>query len=279
MKLESRYDDPLQVRPPMKLPTRGSTKEERRRWHLARYEESKRLGEPFFPHTIFKDAVATLAVFLLLVALATLAGAPLESPADPGNTAYVPRPEWYFMFLFEMLKYFPGELEWVGVALIPGAALLMLFLLPVLDRGTARHPRQRVLAVNLTVVSVLAVSFLTLRSYEVTPTTVVSLIASPPRLSSPAEPRTVQPKLTAGQERGIRLYQSQNCAACHQIAGSGNQSGPDLTQVGARRDLAWLHEYVEKPTDLNPNATMPGFLPALSHQEVEWLAQYLSTLR
>lgn len=261
---------------PQRMP--NPPEDERRRRYLARYEELKRQGEPFFPNTVFKDALVSLLLFLILVALAALVGAPLEERADPTNAAYVPRPEWYFMFLFELLKYFPGEMEWVGVALLPGLAVLLLFLLPVLDRGPARHPRQRVLAMNLTVVSVLAVSFLTLRAYQVTPSTVVTMLATGPQIGSPTR-ASPEPRLTPAQEAGRRIYQSQNCAACHQIRGAGGTAGPDLTRVGAQRDPAWLHEYIERPRDLNPQATMPGFLPPLSHQEVEWLAQYLSTLR
>ena len=182
------------------------------------------------------------------------------------------------MFIFELLKYFPGEMEWIGVALLPGLAVLLLFLLPVLDRGPARHPRQRALAMNLTIVSVLAVSFLTLRAYQVTPSTVVTMLTTGPQIGSPMR-ASLEPRLTPAQEAGRRIYQSQNCAACHQIRGAGGTAGPDLTRVGAQRDPAWLHEYIEKPRDINPQARMPGFLPPLSHQEVEWLAQYLSTLR
>jgi mono/diheme cytochrome c family protein len=278
MKLESGYRE--RARPPMPLSKGRWVAEERKQWHLTRYEELKREGKPFFPHTVFKDAVVALLVFLVLVALAVFVGAPLEEPANPSNTEYVPRPEWYFMFLFEMLKYFPGELEWVGVVLVPGVAVGVLFFLPFLDRGTARHPRQRVLVVNLAAFAMLAVAFLTLRSYDVTPTTMVSMITTPPSFSLAAHPAPpARPKLTAGQEKGMQLYQSQNCAMCHQIGGTGSPVGPDLTRVGALRDLGWLHEYLERPGDLNPNATMPAFLPPLSHQEVEWVAQYLSTLR
>jgi ubiquinol-cytochrome c reductase cytochrome b subunit len=279
MKLESRHSDPMKVQPPLPLPRGEWTAEERRRWHLTRYEELKREGKAFFPHIVFKDAVVTLLVFLVLVGLALFVGAPLEEPANPSNTEYIPRPEWYFMFLFEMLKYFPGELEWVGVVLVPGIGIGVLFLLPFLDRGTARHPRQRVLVVNLTAVAMLAVTFLTLRSYDVTPTTMVSMISTPPSFGLASHTPPSKPKLTAGQERGLQLYQGQNCAMCHQINGAGSPAGPDLTRVGAQRDLAWLHEYIERPRDLNPNATMPAFLPPLTHQEVEWVAQYLSALR
>lgn len=251
---------------------------ERRQRYLARYTEQKAQGESFFPHTIHKDALFTLLVFLVLVALAVFFGAPLEERANPTNTAYVPRPEWYFMFLFEMLKYFPGELEWVGVAVVPGLVILFLFLLPVLDTGMLRHPRQRRLAVNLTALAVIAVAFLTLRAYQVTPTTAMSMITGGLKMDT-AAPKVPQPRLTAGQDTGKSLFQSQGCTSCHQIAGSGGAVGPDLTHVGSRRDLAWLHEYVANPKSHNPNAKMPAFVPPMTHQEVEWIAQYLSTLR
>lgn len=251
---------------------------ERRQRYLARYAEQKARGESFFPHTIHKDALFSLLVFLVLVALAVFVGAPLEERADPTNAAYLPRPEWYFMFLFEMLKYFPGELEWVGVAVVPGVAILFLFLLPVLDVHPLRHPRQRRLAVNLAALAVVAVAFLTLRAYQVTPTTAMSLISGGMKVDS-AAPKVVAPKLTTGQEAGKRLFQSQNCSSCHQIVGTGGAVGPDLTHVGSRHDLAWLHEFIANPKSKSPEAKMPAFVPPITHQEVEWVAQYLSTLR
>src|SRR4030042_952467 len=75
------------------------------------YQRAKEKGVPFFPNALFKDAIVSLLVFLALVALAALLGAPLEAHADPSDTSYTPRPEWYFMFLFQLLKYFPGRLE------------------------------------------------------------------------------------------------------------------------------------------------------------------------
>lgn len=123
-----------------------------------------------------------------------------------------------------------------------------------------------------------AITFLTLKAYQVTPTTVVTLISTQPAIAKQA-PVAQERKLTAAQEAGRRLYQSQNCASCHKIGGSGGEVGPPLDGVGSRRAPAWLHEYLETPKELNPNAMMPGFLPPLSHQKVEWLAQYLAALR
>ncbi len=152
-------------------------KDDEKQRYLSRYEELKHQGESFFPYTVAKDVVVSLAVFLILVALAVFVGAPLEARADPTNTAYVPRPEWYFMFLFDMLKYFPGSLEWVGVVVLPGAALAFLFFLPFLDRGLARHPSQRPVTVALTSLAVLGIVFLTLQAYQFNPTNLMAQAA------------------------------------------------------------------------------------------------------
>ncbi len=151
--------------------------DEDKRRYLARYEELKHQGESFFPYTVAKDALFALLVFLILMALAVFVGAPLEARADPTNTAYVPRPEWYFMFLFDLLKYFPGSLEWVGVAVLPGAALAFLFFLPLLDRGPVRHPSQRPVTVAITSLAVVGVVLLTLQAYQVNPSNLMAQAA------------------------------------------------------------------------------------------------------
>src|SRR3989304_2069565 len=87
--------------------------------YLARYKQAKEQGVPFFPDIIFKDVLVSLLVFVILVSLAYFLGVPTEARADPADTTYTPRPEWYFLFLFQLLKYFPGSLEVIGVMVIP----------------------------------------------------------------------------------------------------------------------------------------------------------------
>src|SRR4030067_3572305 len=91
-----------------------------------KYEEAKRKGSPFFPDVLFKDAIVSLVVFLILVGLAYFLGAPLEERANPADTSYTPRPEWYFLFLFQLLKYFPGNLVVIGALVLPGFFVLLL---------------------------------------------------------------------------------------------------------------------------------------------------------
>jgi mono/diheme cytochrome c family protein len=86
--------------------------------------------------------------------------------------------------------------------------------------------------------------------------------------------------LNATQRAGRALYQSQQCAGCHKIAGQGGEEGPDLTTVGLRHSGGWMHSFIESPGRFHQESRMPAYgPPALSHQEIEELAQYLATLR
>ena len=178
--------------------------------YLERYKHAKEKGVPFFPDIIFKDAVVTLIIFLILVALTYFIGAPLEARADPADTTYTPRPEWYFLFLFQLLKYFPGNLEVLGVVLIPGLVILLIFLLPFLDRSSKRHFSNRPVVMGVTSMMVLGIIVLTYLSYR----------EAPP----PAEAQ--QGDQTAA------LY-SKNCAACHGSSISVTP-GTDLHKVIAQ---------------------------------------------
>ena len=94
---------------------------------------------PFYPYQAFKDTMAMSAAFALLLTFALMFRVPLDPIADPSDAKYVPRPEWYFLSLFQLLKYFPGPLEPIATIVIPGLVVGALVLLPFLDRGTERH--------------------------------------------------------------------------------------------------------------------------------------------
>ena len=228
------------------------------------YDDFKSRGRRFFPDLIVEDAIVSSLVVLLVIAFAVVFGTPLEGQADPTSTGYVPRPEWYFLFLFELLKYFPGSLEWVGVVVLPGLFFIFLFLLPFLDRGPRRSPRYRPMSTAVGTLSVVVVAFLTWRSLQTTP----------PALGDERAAR-----LTSTEVVGRQLTSAQACTSCHVIGGQGASVGPSLDEVAARRSAAYIHSYIENPKSINPNATMPAFLPPLTHQQVEDITQYLLTLR
>ena len=243
---------------------RAATAPETEGEYRAVYDEFKARGRRFFPDLIVEDAVVSTAVILIVIAFAVVFGTPLEGQADPTNTGYVPRPEWYFLFLFELLKYFPGSLEWVGVVVLPGLFFVFLFLLPLLDRGPRRSPRYRPISSAIAVISVIAVVGLTWRSVQTTP---------PALADNRAE------RLTATEVVGRELIAAQGCTSCHVVNGQGGSVGPSLDGVALRRSAAYIHSYIENPKALNPNAAMPAFLPPLTHEQVEDISQYLLTLR
>jgi len=124
---------------------------------------------PFYPYHALKDTIAVAVVFALLLSLAILVKAPLDAVADPADATYVPRPEWYFMSLFELLKHFPGPLEPVATMVIPGIVIALLFLLPFLDRRPDREPTRRPLVIGSFVFVGTGIALLTYFGFRSTP--------------------------------------------------------------------------------------------------------------
>jgi mono/diheme cytochrome c family protein len=200
-----------------------------------KYKKDKEKGVPFFPDIIFKDTIVVFIIFVILVALAYFLGAPLEARANPNDTGYTPRPEWYFLFLFQMLKYFPGRLEVIGAMVLPGLLITMLFLLPFLDKSPKRHPFSRPIASIAAIVVVLGIGGLTLLAAN----------EAPP------------PKEVVAVDKAADLY-SKNCANCH---------GPSI-DVPPGTDL---HALIASG---NHNG-MPAWGGDLSADEIDMLAGFI----
>ena len=174
-------------------------KDEHKQSILEKYKLALQRGERFWPDSIYKDLLISLAIFIVLILLASVLGVPMEPKADPNDTAYIPRPEWYFLFLFQMLKYFPGKLEWLGTAVIPVIAILVLLLLPVLDRNPARHYSKR--KIGLVVMGGVVAGIVGL--------SVLAAVTTPPQ-----EPLNAAGTLPQQISLGQDLF-SLNCASCH----------------------------------------------------------------
>lgn len=235
--------------------------------YYRRYDELKKQGKLFFPDVIFKDVVMVLIVFLVALVLATFVGVPLDQEADPTSSTYVPRPEWYFLFLFEMLKYFPGNLEFMGILVIPGIFIVLLFVLPFADRNPRRRYRSRPIALGAAGVVILAVGVLS----------ALGALSQPPAVTTAAGPLEFGKKLTPFERDGRRVYQESRCFICHQINGTGGAIGPDLSTVGRRLDAGWLVRHLETPRAIAPGTTMPEF--TLSNSDLMAMTAYLLTLR
>ncbi|MGE5250903.1 MAG: c-type cytochrome [Bacteroidota bacterium] len=211
--------------------------DEEKKQYLKEYKASKEAGVPFFPDIIFKDVVVSLVIFLILVGLAYFVGVPMEARADPNDTTYTPRPEWYFLFLFQLLKYFPGKLEVIGVMVIPGLFILLLFLLPFLDRSPRRHFLNRPfasLAAVVVVGGILGLTWLSVRE------------APPPQIAAPVD-------------QAAALY-AENCANCH----GSSISVPPGTD---------LHKLIAQ----GKHEGMPAWGGDLSTDEIDLLAGFITS--
>ncbi|HMB24251.1 MAG TPA: hypothetical protein VKP08_15515, partial [Anaerolineales bacterium] len=132
-----------------------------------RYQRELQRGEFFWPDSIFKDLIVSLGIFILLILLATFIGVPAEPKADPADTSYLPRPEWYFLFLFKFLALYGqipliGKIEWLATVLIPGVGIALLTFLPLLDKSHYRHYSRRIFALTFMGIVVLDIVLLTL---------------------------------------------------------------------------------------------------------------------
>jgi len=232
------------------------------------YARFKEKGRPFY-ESMAKDAIVSLALLLLVVFLAWKVGVPLEKEADPTSATYVPRPEWYFFFLFELLWWFPGQ--WIPVATfwIPAFLILTLLLLPWLDRSVHRSPLRRPVTTAVTTVVLTLAIFLTYKG---------ATAPKPPTVAAAARVKLQTEALSPLAQKGMVIYEEQGCAACHTIAGEGGAAGPPLTKIGRTRDVDWLKKFLFDPTIKNPDSEMPPY-DDLSPEELEALVTYLQTLK
>lgn len=210
----------------------------------------------FYPDQVFKDLVAALVVLVALLILAARLGAPLEERANPADTTYVPRPEWYFLPLFELLKHLPGRYgEFMGAIVIPSLGVLLLILFPYLDRNPERRPLKRPFAVGLALFIFTITTIFGIQGLQSTP---------------------IPPKLNAIEARGEKLFMDLRCSACHGINGGGGIAGPDLATL-ENRNPRRLETVLRKPQAFNPRSIMPSY-DHLKDEEVEALVAYLLAL-
>lgn len=212
---------------------------------------------PFYPNHLFVEALVSLLVFALLILLACLWQTPLEEMADPSDSAYVPRPEWYFLFYFQLLKYFEGPLVIVGTFILPLLVLAALFLLPFIDRGEETRPRKRPLAVAAGLAGLLLICGLS----------ALSVIQD-------AEHRMDLPPITAEDVAAGEDIFTRFCVLCHSMNGKGGFMAPDLSQVGARVNRVYIERVILTPQIVS-QTTIMSLIP-LSAEERHTVSAYLS---
>ena len=189
-------------------------------------------ARPFYPTQALRDTVVMATVFAALLTMATVIPAPLDPVADPADDSFVPRPEWYFLSLFQLLKYFPGPFEPIATVVIPGLVVGALFALPFLDRRPDRHPLKR--PAVMSGFAVLGVGVVSL--------TYLGLADAPVR----HERVTWSPLAVAGS----RFAEDERCVQCHKTGGSAKP----ISELDLSRGADWAFDHVRDPEVLVPGS-------------------------
>jgi menaquinol-cytochrome c reductase cytochrome b/c subunit len=224
--------------------------------YLRDYEVVKKKGKPFFPYAVLKDSTMALVVALVIVALSILLGAEQGPKVDPTTTTYTPRPDWYFYFLFELLRVIkPPWAVPIATIGIATAAMVLLLLLPFYDRNPERRPERRPIATTAGILTIISMAYLTY----------LGATAGPPS--------QVDLKTSAALEPGKEVVAQSGCLACHRLGDNGNNGpGPELTQIGARLP----RNAIARSLEVGPSI-MPSYA-GLPPQKFQALTAYLASL-
>ena len=201
----------------------------------------------------------------MILILSLVADIPKEEIAGTIDPDYLPRPEWYYMWLFQLLTFFSGKTETIGSLVIPIGGIILLFCLPFISRSPARMPANRPVATALGVAGLVGIVYLGImgvansRPYG-------QIVRIPDRT------------LTRTEKHGLEVFVDRECAYCHHImGGGGRREGPDLSNVIAKnRTQDWLINFIKDPQAVSPWSIMPKY--DLSQSELEALAEFILAL-
>lgn len=214
------------------------------------YAEAKAGGKPFFPYAIYKDHVVATFAIGIVIALAIWQRVDVGEPVNPATTTFVPRPEWYFFFLFELLKIFKNQSPLLPLIMatfiVPNILLVLLIATPFIDRGPERRIWKRPIALSTAVIITFFLAFLTYKG-----ATAPEGGGEGPALAG----------LDAPAQAGLELVNASGCLNCHAIGANGAPGpGPNLTNEGTKgRGKQWQIDHLKNPQSRNPGSSMPAF--------------------
>jgi quinol---cytochrome c reductase cytochrome c subunit, bacillus type len=268
--------------------TKPSASLQARRAQFAKYKEDvKKRGKPFYPYAMFHDTVMSLVVVVVIVALAVIwkwttpgdhtgTGAGWLGPlytdeADPGTTSFVPRPDWYFYFLFYLLRIFkwPDSVI-LGTVGIPTIIIVLMLALPFLDMRRERRLSRRPVAVVITILTVIALGTLTYKG-----ATAKEALAS--ETLGAVDSWVKKEQLPANAVPGARLFAQSGCLTCHTYLGTGssNLGAPDLSNEGSKgKGIQFQIKHLQDPRSTTPGSAMPSFA-ALGQDNLRKIAIFL----
>src|SRR5215212_6429110 len=240
-----------------------------RRAGFQRYKDNvKRRGKPFYPFAMFHDTVMSLVVVSVITVLAIIwkyglfgnhiLGPLIGLKADPGTTSFVPRPDWYFYFLFYLLRIFKWpETVILATVGIPTLCLLLLLAMPFTDLRRERRLSRRPVAIVAAVLVVISMGVLTYRG-----ATAEEAIAAEVKAAIPSWEVEQGFKGNDEAHAGAVLFAESGCTNCHTYldTGSANLGAPDLTEEGAKnKGVQFQIDHLKCPSCVNPGSAMPPF--------------------
>ena len=253
--------------------------DERRAGFQQYKEDVKTRGKPFYPYAMFHDTVMSLVVVLVIVGCAIIwhytdiLGSKLGAPADPGTRTFVPRPDWYFYFLFYLLRIFKWPESVILATIgIPTICLILLLALPFFDTSTERRLSRRPVAVVAAALTVVSMGVLTYKG-----ATAQEAIASEVKAAIPSWAKKQGFADDKEALKGANLFAESGCTNCHTYLGTGssNLGAPDLSAEGAKgKGIDFQIRHLECPSCVNPGSPMPPFA-ALGQANLHSLATFL----
>jgi menaquinol-cytochrome c reductase cytochrome b/c subunit len=256
--------------------------DDRRRQFELYKKDVERSGKPFYPYAMFHDTVMSFVVVLVIVGLAALwyftageepgdsgvLGPRYTDEADPSTTSFTPRPDWYFFFLFYLLRIFKWpESVFLATVGIPTILLILLILVPFYDRRRERRIARRPVAVVAALLVIASMGVLTYKgaTAEEASGEVDQLVAD----------WTSAQGLSEEAQAGSRLFAQSGCLSCHRFEGTGGTVGPELTEEGTKgRGKQWQIEHLMNPDSKTPGSSMPPFTD-FTDQQYDQLATFL----
>ncbi len=260
---------------------------EERREQFQRYKRDvKERGKPFYPYAMFHDTVMSLVVVSVIIGLAVIwkFTVPEEAPnetgllgplykdeADPGTTNFVPRPDWYFYFLFYLLRIFKWpESVFLGTVGIPTILLILLLAVPFMDRRRERRLARRPVAVTAALLVIASMGILTYKGATAEEALAGEVAQKVPEwVDAQGLPEQARP--------GAEVFAQAGCLNCHTYLseGSPNLGAPDLTDEGTKgRGVDWQVGHLKDPPRFSPGSPMPSF-GKLPEQQLNQLAIFL----
>jgi mono/diheme cytochrome c family protein len=262
---------------------------ERRKVFQQYKEDVKERGKPFYPYAMFHDTVMSLVVVCVIVGLAIVwkystpgnhigtepgwLGKLYDDPADPGTINFVPRPDWYFYFLFYLLRIFkwPATVV-IGTVGLPTVLLVILLALPFIDLRSERRLSRRPVALVTAVLVVVSMGVLTYKGATAKEALGSELVAKVPEWAAKEGFQGNQQAIA-----GAKLFAVSGCLNCHTYLGDGghNLGAPELTAEGAKnKGIQFQVEHLQNPASKSPGSPMPSFA-GLGTDRLTQLAHFL----